>query len=281
MANLTQSIRVTKADLDKATWEAKATEVRTPIDQELMKLTVDEATARYKQAQADIAQKQIVQGAELTILGITRERHVRHRDKHKIDLTKFTIYSPLDGLAVVQMTFRSSEMATIQQGDQVQPGQIFMKVVDPSKMQIEGTINQAESGMFRINQPAAVSLDAFPDLKMTARIYSIAAIATGGFRQNYFIRSIPVRLLINGSDPRLIPDLSAAADVVVGHEDNVKKVPLAAVFNENGKEVVFVKTPQGFQKREVALGLKSNTYAAVTNGLGEGDEVAIERPHGT
>ena len=49
------------------------------------------------------------------------------------------------------------------------------------------------------------AFDAFPGLTMKGRIYSIAALASGGWRQNYFIRSIPVRVAIEGSDPRLIP----------------------------------------------------------------------------
>ena len=279
LENLNQSIRGAKAEFEKAQLEAKASEVRTEVERELLKLTAEETAARYKQVQTDTQHKLAGYAAEIKILGITRERNVRHKGRHQIDLTRFKMFAPMDGLAVVQAMFRGGEMSLIQQGDNVTAGQLFMKVVDPTKMTIEGNINQTESGAFRLGQKANIEFDAYPGMKLTGMVDSIAALANKGWRENFYIRNLPVRVNIVGSDPKLIPDLSASADVVVGRVDNAKLVPLGAVQAESGKDMVYVRAAKGgFERRAVELGERNNTHAVVKSGLEAGDEVALEKP---
>jgi len=279
MATLLQSIRVAQTDYEKAKLDARAAEVRTEVERELLKLAEQEAEARYKQVQGDVAQKKVTYAAELVILDITRQRHVRHRDRHKVDLVKYAMRAPMDGLAVSQQIFRSSEMATVQQGDQVYPGQLFMKVVNPQRMQVEANINQSESSVLRISQTAKVRLDAFPGITLPGHVFSINALATGGFRQQYYIRNIPVKVAIDQAHEKLIPDLSAAAEVLIqSSSDNAKQVPLGAVQDESGKPVVYVKKGSNFERRAVTVGLQNATHAEVTAGLEIGEEVALEKP---
>jgi len=166
-------------------------------------------------------------------------------------------------------------MSQIQQGDQVRPGQQIMKVVDAAQMQIEAAINQAESDDFRIGQTARIRLDAFPGLELPGKIYTIGALATGGWRQNNYIRNIPVRVAILGSDNRVIPDLSASADVLLATAENQTIVPLSGLESQDGATVAYVKKGETFEVREVQLGLKNDTHAAVLAGLSPGDEVRL------
>jgi multidrug efflux pump subunit AcrA (membrane-fusion protein) len=277
--NLQQTVRVTKAQFDKSVKEAQAAEVRTVVDQELLKLSVEEYEARYKEALADLPFKKEAQRAELRILEITSFRQKRHLDQHVTDITRYAITTPMNGLAVAQSTSGrggGGDMAQIQEGDQVYPGQSVAKVVDLSSMQVEGTVNQAESDDFRLGQAAKITLDAFPGLEFKGKVYSIGALAVGGRTQNYYIRNVPVRVTIEGSHAQLIPDLSAAAQVVVAaSEPNSTLVPLGAVTIEGQKTYVFAKKAETFEKREIQLGLRNGTHAVVLAGLSAGDELRV------
>jgi multidrug efflux pump subunit AcrA (membrane-fusion protein) len=276
MENLNQQIKLAKSEYDKAVLEAKSSEVKTVIDQELLKLAVEEAEANYKRSLADIAQKEIIHKAELKILEFTMERHRRHRGRHMNDLQRFKMFAPMDGLAVVQSLWRGREYTMIQQGDQIRPGTLFMKVVNPANMQIEANINQAESSLLRIGQEARIEYDAFPRLVQKGRIHSIGALATGGFRQQFYIRTVPVRVQIIDVHEKVIPDLSASADVTLKSEENAVRVPLGSVENADGKSFVWVKTGAGFERREIELGLRNNTHAVVSAGLKGGEDIAVD-----
>ena len=272
---LEQTLRVTKAEWDKARLDFQAAEVRTDIERQLLKLALDEAEASYKQAQNDLKFKKEAHAADVRILEITRERWARHRDRHINDLSKFTIRAPMDGLAVMSTVFRGGEMLQIREGDQVFPGQQIMKIVQPSSMQVEAMINQTESSQFRIGQQARITLDGFPGVEVPGRVYAIGALATRSWRDQYYIRNIPVRFTLMSQDHRIIPDLSASATVILEKAENATVVPLGSIRTEAGKTVAYVKARDGFQARSVALGLRNDTHAAVLSGLRPGDEVRL------
>jgi multidrug efflux pump subunit AcrA (membrane-fusion protein) len=178
----------------------------------------------------------------------------------------------------MQSIWRGNEMGQVQQGDQVAPGQPFMQIVDTSGMQVQSTASQVESDEMRIGQPALVSFDAFPDLKLKAKVASIGAIAVGGRSVNYFLRTVPVYLSILDRDNRVIPDLSTAANVVVSHSESSLLIPREGVESRDGKWFVRVKSGDQFVPREVKLGMSDNLHVAVLDGVREGEEIAIDRP---
>lgn len=278
--NLQQTLRVAKANLDKALLDLKAAEVKTELEREIYRIRAEEAEANYKQLQADVPVTKQRQSAELHMLEIAHKRQQVHLENHTHDLERFTIRAPMSGLVVMQQIFRSGEAAQIQEGDQVNPGQQIMKIVDLSSMQLEASINQAENAEFRIGQRARVGLDAFPGLEFPGYIYSIGALAVRPSRgESYYLRTVPVRVAIQARDPRLIPDLSAWAEVEIEREDGVLMIPLEAVHrDEAGRDVVFVKHGDRYEKRMVTLGPRNATQVVVRSGLRSGEEVALERP---
>lgn len=274
--NLQQTLRVAKATMEKARWDAQASGVKTDIERELLKLNVDEMTARYQQQQSDVVTRQASQQAEMRILKITAERHARHRDRHLVDVRRFSIHAAMPGLVVVQSIFRGGEMSQIQQGDQVYTGQPVAKIVDIRTMQVESQINQAQSGEIRLGQTVHIGLDAFPGRRFEGKVYSVGALAVGGWRPNYYIRNVPVRIAIEGADPQLIPDLSAFGDIVLERLPEAIQVPRAAVRHESGRTFVLVKNGTSFVERPVTLGVETATQAQITEGLKPGEEVRID-----
>lgn len=275
-ATFEQTLRVAKADLEKAKLDARTTPLLTSIERELLDLSVEEADARYKELQKEAALRKASNVAEIRILEITAQRHQRHHDRHSVDLSRFTIYAPISGLAVMQPIWRDGDMGQVRQGDRVRPGQLFMKIADPRSMQVEAYANQTESGDLRVGQKAEIHVDAFPGMSFTGHVYSIGALATtSGWRQNYYIRRVPVRVTIDGQDPRLIPDLSASTDIALEQSDPSVIVPIAAVHRESSGAILYVKQDNRFVKRAVALGLANNTQVAVTSGLHAGEQVRV------
>jgi len=153
---------------------------------------------------------------------------------------------------------------------------VFMKVVDLSNMQVEASVSQAESELVRLGQKAVVRFDAYPGLILDGKVEAVGMMATSNRRVNYYVRRVPVRIGLEGSDPRVIPDLTANGDVVIGQEDDTLLIPREAVQEAGGKSVVLVKVGESVVPREVAIGGYSNTQVSVISGLQEGELVALQ-----
>jgi multidrug efflux pump subunit AcrA (membrane-fusion protein) len=272
-----QEIRVAKANWDKAAEDMKAAAVRSEIQREQMRLLLEEAEVNYKQMQTELAFLDERQAAEWRIAELGQQGQIRHKNRHLVDLERFSIRSPRNGQVILRtINNRNGEQNQIRVGDEVGPGMAIAKVVDVSSMQVEGTINQTESEQVRLGQKAVIRFDAYPGLELDGKVESVGMMVTTGRRVNYFVRRVPVRIAIDGADPRVLPDLTASADVVLEEDDQALLIPREAVQESGGKSVVLVKQGEAIVPREVEIGAYSNTQVSVVSGLQEGDQVAIQ-----
>ncbi|MDZ7639099.1 MAG: efflux RND transporter periplasmic adaptor subunit [Bryobacterales bacterium] len=273
--NFQQTLLVAKANKDKASLDLKTAEVKSEIEAEILKLAAEETDARLKQLQKDEALRRESQQADIRILELDVQDQKQDLVDLQADLNRFTIRSPRNGLVVLQSNFNGGEMRQVAEGEQVRPGRSFMKVVDPTQMVVEAAVNQSESESFAFGQDAMIGLDAFPDLKLAGKVTGLGALATGGWRENYYIRNIPIRVTIDKFDPRVIPDLSAFADVEVRSRENGLLVPRGAIGFDGDKAFVMRSADGKLEKVAVTVELSNATLAAVAGGLREGDQVVL------
>jgi multidrug efflux pump subunit AcrA (membrane-fusion protein) len=274
-----QQVRVAKADMEKAKLDLQTLEVVSDIDAEKLKLAAEETEARYKQLLKEIPLLATSQKADLRGVELTRDQSKIELQKSISNADRMILKAPMDGIVVMQSIRRGMEFGQVKVGDTIYPGQGFMQIVDPSSMVMNATINQVDAELLRIGMKATVRLDAYPGVELPAHVYSIGAVPVAGRRPN-FMREIPVRLKLDKMDSRVVPDLSASADVTLNSEQQATLAPLASIFQDGpaAKPFVLVRSADGWQKREVELGLKSSTLVAVHSGLAKGDVVALEPP---
>jgi multidrug efflux pump subunit AcrA (membrane-fusion protein) len=278
MENLQQRVRAAKGTLDKAIQDARAAELKPAVTQETLKLAVSEAEAVYNELRSEIPLMVERQRADLRMYELSYEHQVMHLNRHKVDAERCEIKSPRNGMVVLRTTFRNGQQDQVKLGDELAPGQPFMRIVDPAEMLLDASMSQTESETVRIGQPAVVRFDAFPDLMVHGRVQSVGALAIGGRRVNYYVRRVPLRIAFQEQDPRVISDLTASADIAIGEEAEGVILPREAILSEGGKSVVYVKQEDGLAQREVEVGGWNNTQAAVVSGLESGEEVVLD-PH--
>ncbi len=275
-----QSVRTVKADLDRARLDLKTIPVQSAITTETLKLSEEEAGARNKEILTEARYVDEIEQSQLRTAEIELKQARKELRRVEANIDSMQVKAPLDGIAVVQPIIRGTDFTTIQPGDQIYPGQPFMKVVDPDSMLVNAFVNQADVEVLRIGARARVRFDAYPDLELPAHVYAVGALGRASrFRAN-FLSEIPVTLRLDKVDPRVIPDLSVSVDVVLSSESGSARVPREALYGEPGKgnPYVFVKSPAGWSKRDVSVGLMNNTVAVIRSGLRPGEVLAAERP---
>jgi multidrug efflux pump subunit AcrA (membrane-fusion protein) len=123
-----------------------------------------------------------------------------------------------------------------------------------------------------VGQTAQIHLDAYPDLNLPGKLEQLAAIGlSGGLSKT--VRAFGAIFSIEGSDARLMPDLSASLDVALDREPNALVVPREAVVRKDGKSWVYVKHALGFEKQAVKTGDEDDIEVVVLSGLEPGMEV--------
>ena len=273
-----QSVRTAKSEWDRALLDLKTEKVRSAIDAEKFKLTVEETELRYKQLLAEAKLVDESQRAAIRSSELNRDQSKIEMQRAENNVQRMTIKSPMDGIVVMGNISLNGELRQIREGDTVGAGQPFMTIVDPSSMVLNATVNQVDAERLRLGMRATVRLDAYPDVALPAGLVGIGAMAKiSTFRASY-VGEIPVRLKIEKTDPRVIPDLTGSAEIVMNAETTSLVAPRAAVFDDNGAPVVYIQKGETWEKKKVDLGLSSFTHVSIKSGLQKGDIIATQRP---
>lgn len=202
-------------NLHKAELEAQKDEILSKIDAEKNQENLQEAKATYDQLRETFDLKRKAAQAAIRILEIQRDRTQQTMQHAQSNADLMQVRAPINGVVVLNTIWKQGTMGEVQEGDQVEPGTPFMQVVDPASMQVRVSANQQDFPSLAIGQSATIHLDAYPELKFAGKIDQLAPIGEhGSFSEK--IRVFAVIVAIQGNDPKLMPDLSAAVDVNVG-----------------------------------------------------------------
>lgn len=156
---------------------------------------------------------------------------------------------------------------SISLGAFVQPETELMRVADASKVQIEAAVGPTDAQRLSPGDQAIIEL---PDGRtIDARVRAV----TPGLASE--TRSATAVLDVAGSlQPglavrvRLLPSRGDISDAIV--------VPEEAVQTLEGRDVVFVRTAQGFRAQTVTIGQRSNGRVEIVRGLPAGSQVATK-----
>jgi len=259
--------------VSSAKLEMRKNEVISRIDAEKNQQNLEEAEARLKQLQQTYDLKRQAAVAALRIQEIQRDRSQKALDHARENAQKMAIRSEMDGLVVLNTRWRQDgQMAEVQEGDQINAGFPILRVVNPERMEVRARVNQADIAYLKEGQPVKVRLDAYPDLVFSGTVDRFSAIATTSGLSSK-VRYFAAVFTVQGSDPKLLPDLSAAVDVELERNPNALVVLSDAVFTENNQTYVRVRRGLGSEKRPVKIGKLSDYEVTIESGLQPGEVV--------
>ena len=192
------------------------------------------------------------------------------RDK----LTKTIIRAPHDGTLLLRDLTEGQLVtsAAAQNG-----GTLLGEVADLSALMVRTNINEIDVARLKVADVARVRVDSLRNMMLNGEIKRIATIATESVGDR--TRVFPVDVVVDETDPRLRPGMSATVMFTLAHVENVPAVPLSAVFsNADSVRYVFVKKGEGFEVRGIDIGIVDTRRVQIISGLVVGEEVALMRP---
>jgi cobalt-zinc-cadmium efflux system membrane fusion protein len=176
---------------------------------------------------------------------------------------RYAITAPISGVVAE---------VTAAPGQQVEPGQPLIRIVDLGRLQVAGRAFERDLGRLRdAGGRAVVTSEAF-DADFPARLLAVGPVVDPETRTVEAVFEVEnVRGLLRSGQ-------AVNVDVALGGERPRVVVPKAAVVrDEAGAPAVFVHpTPEGFVRRRVTLGPEAGDGFVVESGLQAGERVVVE-----
>jgi len=208
------------------------------------KAAVEKAEQDLKQAK-DLYQKRLISQTEMLAAQTTHDgaKSMYESGLHSIEgakasssqardqLSKTTIYSPLDGVVTVLNSKLGERVVATNQF----AGTEVMRVADLNHMQAVVDVNENDVVHVKIGDSAKVSIDAYGDRKFKGTVEQIANTGkTTGAGTQEEVTNFEVKIRLEEHDMRLRPGLSCTADIQTDMAKDVVSVPIQSVTIRTG-----------------------------------------------
>ncbi len=201
--------------------------------------------------------------------------------KSRDDLSKTTIFSPIDG-RVTALNTEVGEQVIV--GTTNIPGSVMLVVSDMSELLAEVDVDESQIAKVIVGQTVNVKIDAIDDVTYAGRVAEIRNSARKKGEANVF----GVKVLLTAPDNRLRPGMTAKARVEIETRPAALRVPIQSVIEraesalgsptggEPGEKRVdtVILMHEGKAKAvRVQTGLTDDDFVEVLAGVREGDTV--------
>jgi len=301
IARLEGNIEDEEANLRLAELRVERMAFEATVDKEQAQIEARKANLSYQQAVEKLESQKIVNRAEVKKRDLNISRQERDLNQAKRQLESITIKAEKPGLVVYGKVWKGERPEKIRVGDEIWGGVNVISLPDLTSMQVKTYVNEVEVDKLKVGQRAAIKLDALPEPTFHGEITSIASLGREKEGEKN-VKVFDVVVEIDEEDSRLKPGMTATSQVVVetipalpeAKPDSVQQeateeviaetlplplyIPLDAIFEKDGKTVVYRMNNGNPEETEIKLGKKNSDYVIVEEGLEPDDRITLRDP---
>ena len=272
-------------DVRKAELDVSKNELLSSIDAQKNNLALQEAKRKLAQLEQDIKSHDAANQASIAVLKEKRAKSKLEVEQAETAISGMTMKSPFDGVVSVQENYDATGgifmtgmiVPEFRAGDQVRSGRAVAQVLQGT-MELQVRLEEAARANINPGQKVQIAVDGIPDVQFQGTVKTVASLASrGGFFGMDPTRRFDATFEINSNDSRLRPGETARVTIIGNHLHDVLILPRQAVFDRDGKQIVYQKSGSTFVPREVKIANRTEGQVIV-EGLAEATEVALANP---
>lgn len=214
--------------------------------------------------------------SQMAVLDIKKEGVDAKFRQFQQALSSLEVASPYSGLLVYQKD-RRGEKPSI--GQTIFPGTVIAQIPNLENMQAKIYVQANDAIDLGTEQSVEIVLDAFPNDVFVGETIKVSGFPRSIERGNPVTYFEVVAKLLNQDQVKMQPGRKLKANIQVKASSQRLVVPLQTLHHENNETYVYVKNGKMFDKRVVQSGRKNLYLVEVTDGLDEGDVIALSRPN--
>lgn len=242
--------------------------------QTLVKLRKDQDLAAYDQAQTqfELAKSNFDRVERLYNESVSTEQEYTNAkfqlelasksvDVLETRLSKSYVTSPISG--IVDQKFMS-------QGEVCGPGTPILNVVNVSRVKVSAGIPESYIGDVKKGSNVKISFAIYPGEEFSGTVNYVAPTL------NAANRTFEIELIMNNSDGRLKPEMSANIEILKSSTDDAIVLQQDYIIDFGNEKYVFVLENDIAKKKSIVIGGRDNNNVQITGGLNKGDKLIIE-----
>ncbi len=159
-------------------------------------------------------------------------------------------------------------------GEAVEPEDELFRIVDASRVWIEGRVSEFDVPLIRAESKATVTFTALPDERFELLATPGAPRAYIGQEVDTTSHTLLIRYEMQHPSDSIRSGMLAELEIATGEVDASVTIPLDALVMDQGTPTAYVMLEgELFQKRELELGIEDGGFVEVRRGIEPGERV--------
>lgn len=272
-------------EVRRAELAASGNELISEVEARKNVILLDEAKQKLAQLEKDIQSHRETTRASTNVLREKRNKAQLSVNVAQRNIDNLVVRAPFDGFVVVRENygafggpiFPGMPIPEFRSGDTTFSGATIADLVDTSRLEVSAKVPEGDRANLNAGQPTDVSVDAVPGLTLHGTVRAISSVAARSPFSSDVVRQFDVLFDISGLDERVHPGITAQIAIGGATLDDALYVPRQAIFEAGGRTVVYVRTTNGFDAREVKVRARTESVAVIEN-VEPGMEIALVDP---
>jgi HlyD family secretion protein len=235
----------------------------------VIELEFRQAEIKLKKIQRNLELKPKLDSLDLHIQEIRVKQKENELKAAQETLAKLVVYSPLDGIFVIEDNWRTGQMIRV--GDEVYLGAPVARIPDVRSMKVKGFILENDISRIRTGLNVIVRLDALPSVPFHGIIGTLGTVCIEKDEKKIF----PAEVLISESDLRLKPGMTVSCEYITYEGEDEMYVPSKCILEENKHFYLFTRNRGKLRKSEVKTGPSNNMFTIVSGDLKPGQPLEL------
>jgi HlyD family secretion protein len=271
-------------DVERAKLDTSKQEILSEIEGAETRLKLADAEQKFKELQQkDVSTKE---SAEAEISGKKQKQKKALFDVQQAErqIAALTLRAPSDGMVTLLPNFRARNWMAggstpdFKEGDRAWSGAGIAELPNLNTVRLSARVDESDRGRLKSSNSAEVRIDAIADKEFKGSVAEISPLAKLDYNSWPYTKNFDIALQILENDARIRPGMSASARIAVEKIPNSILVPAAAVFDKNGRSVVYVLRGSRFEERAVQVARRGKTELLIAGGLQPQEKVALKDP---
>ena len=258
--------------------QVHAGDVLVKLDDSALRATLNQNSAKLTQAQNDfyrykaLLAKGAISASEYDQYKTNYQVALNNYQKAASDIADTVIFSPIDGYVIGKPTPVGQ---TISSG--ISAPQVIMSVATLDNMQIETLVDESDIGQVKVGQKVRFTVDAYSRDTFTGTVRLVSRKAKTENNVIYYT----VYVNVDDAKGKLLPTMTARADIVVDELKDTLMVPLNCLNSEGNRRFVKVYDPKTKKESQVDVQIRmlnDDKVAVLADSLQEGATLLARKP---
>mgnify|MGYP002860506296 CR=1 FL=1 len=248
--------------------------------------TIRDLNKKLTKKNEELADKQSKLAEQQSIVSANKDVKVSESTKAQIsaskELSDITINDAQESLDEGEAGITAEKDGVVSsigavKGSYASETQTLFTIIDGDKLGVQFTISKDDLGAIQPGQKARIVIGSRQYEGKVDYISRVASSETGLTGTSSSGGSIQGKITIDNPDENLFIGVSAKVYVFVGKSESTFGVPYEALNTDiNGDYVYVVDKDNKIQRKDVTIGIYSDEYYEITEGIEEGDRVIRE-----